>query len=456
VRCLIPFTYFFFYQYGVISRPYCMMMVAIMLSAITYGARNEKPVRFILSLAFLCATSAFGIFLAGGLCMVWTVEIFMEYRKTHTWKQVLSDRRAYALFGLLLFAIFLGCCLVTPSDCFYNGEVLTLKEKFGRLFYALLLPFDSLFGNFINVEGGLQTKGGLVAACVGGILTWAVLLLFLHSNQKKATFLVPYSIYLLFCVFVQFSVHHIGISTLFILFTFWIMLAGKNGLQIPKFLSQLSAKITSPLIRRVIGGVGILVAAVPLLYTGVSSTYDVLYQYGFASELASFLKDNQLDDKKIMVCYTLKFKDEDENEEKQYLNYIVNDETLPAELPEIEVQYPYLSGVPGSTLPYFDHNIFMNFNTDEPDKMYVQWLNTTDTESIFEEWREQGLPDVVIGLVPLNEIYGKEALEGVTYRWVATFHYGNIWRLTNEDNEVHLYIREDLLDEYPQLEVLTY
>ena len=66
IRCLIPFTYFFFFQYGIVARPYCMMVLAMVLLASMYRERESKPVRFTLCLAFLCATSAFGVAIAGG------------------------------------------------------------------------------------------------------------------------------------------------------------------------------------------------------------------------------------------------------------------------------------------------------------------------------------------------------------------------------------------------------
>ena len=50
VKVFVPFTYFAFYQYSVISRPYCMMMLAFVLMAITWKDRNTKPTEFILSM----------------------------------------------------------------------------------------------------------------------------------------------------------------------------------------------------------------------------------------------------------------------------------------------------------------------------------------------------------------------------------------------------------------------
>ncbi len=76
-RITIPFTYFIFYQYSVVSRPYCMMMLAFVLMAITYKSRNEHPGRFVCSMLFLCATSAYGIVIAGGVTIAWLIEMFI-------------------------------------------------------------------------------------------------------------------------------------------------------------------------------------------------------------------------------------------------------------------------------------------------------------------------------------------------------------------------------------------
>lgn len=70
VKVFVPFTYFAFYQYSVIARPYCMMMLAFVLMAITWQGRNTKPIEFVLSMAFLCLTSSYGIIIAGGISLV--------------------------------------------------------------------------------------------------------------------------------------------------------------------------------------------------------------------------------------------------------------------------------------------------------------------------------------------------------------------------------------------------
>lgn len=81
IRCLLPFNFFLFYQYGVISRPYCIFVLAIFLAAVCYKNRNEHPVKYLLCLALMCAVHSYGIMIAGGLCIVWLIEIFIEYKK---------------------------------------------------------------------------------------------------------------------------------------------------------------------------------------------------------------------------------------------------------------------------------------------------------------------------------------------------------------------------------------
>ena len=55
LRCSIPFTYYLFFQFSVISRPYCLMWLAFVLAAMAFAHKDEHPGRFVLSLALLSA-----------------------------------------------------------------------------------------------------------------------------------------------------------------------------------------------------------------------------------------------------------------------------------------------------------------------------------------------------------------------------------------------------------------
>lgn len=451
IRCWIPFTYFFFYQYGVISRPYSMMMLAFILAAMTYQNRNAKPVRYILSLSFLCATSSYGILFAGGLCIVWTIEIFEEYRKNKLWNRVVADGRVYALSGILLFAVFLAVCISPAEDCYYDGNDLTIFRRLKLLPYVLIFPFDSVIGCYLNEE--VLTTGGLVAECIGGVLFWFVLLKVLHANRKKALFLVPYSLFMIFSIFMYFSTHHLGISMLFMVFVFWIMADTQQGIRIPELFITLNQSIRTKSIRQLILGVGVLAMTAPLIYTGISSVNEIRYCYG-TKGIFQFIRENDLADRKIMALWLYDF--QEKNEEPESVNAIIWDETLPAELPQIKENYPHVNGIAAVVSAYFDRNIFMNFNAEDPRKLYVEHTERDDNAEIFASWREQGLPEILIGLVPLQEIYTEEELKDVTYYWVDTVEIGKIWKQYYKKSEAKIYIRSDILEDYPQFEIQKY
>lgn len=98
----------------------------------------------------------------------------------------------------------------------------------------------------------------------------------------------------------------------------------------------------------------------------------------------------------------------------------------------------------------------MNFNADDPDTLYMRWKETEDYQAVYDLWHDQGLPEVLVGYLPIDEIFSEEELEGVKYYWVAEFEFGNIFKLYQQEIKPKLYIREDVLEEYPQIEIMTY
>lgn len=464
VRCLIPFNYFMFYQFGVISRPYCMLLFAFLLTAIFYQTRNKTPVRCILSLSFMCLTSAYGILFAGAFCMLWTWEIFQEYRKSSTWGKVVRDIRMYLLFGILALAILLLLCVLPAEDCYYNGNDETLKDKLfpiiDNILLILLMPFDSVAGCVLNESSDLLTAGGLYSEALGALLFFVVLLLVLHTNQKKALFLVPFTLFMVFCIMVYYSVHHIGIMTMFFIFVFWQIWEDNGELCIPPLFPWIAKRIDSKLTLRFGQAVAVLLILASPVSAAASCYYDIRYTYGM-KEIVNFIKDNHLEDRTFMCTWAAEMDMGDDNNKndkgQNLMNSIVWDETLPAkDMPEIISSYPHICGIPATVLPYFDNNMFISFNAED-DCHYMKWLDTHEkTDEIYAQWRSQGLPDFIIGLVPLTEVYSEEELNGVTYYWVDTLQSGKIFKFYHEDGEWKVYIRADLLDEYPQFEIQKY
>jgi len=453
VRYILPFTYFFFYHYGVYCRPYSMTMLSLMLAAIYYKERNIKPWRYILSLLFLCLTTAYGMMLSGGLCLVWTFEIIAELHKEKKIVFFWKDKRFYSLCFILAAAVCILLMMIPADDCYYGGlenkgtitEVLTNKYHYMTF---IILPFESWSGVMLGLNGGKEYTSILTAEILIGTLMWLSFILITRKNKKLLTFAVPYIFMTGFMSFHYMSVHHIGISALFHVFIFWIMAEQDGGIRVPEFFVKIKESFRSPLIRKVIYGVGCIICIMPIVYSIGASYMDIKGKCG-TSKFADIIKENHLEDKKIMASWSVKYEESSEDAPVINMNVFKVLE-IPSNHEKITENKTYLISDPVMILPYFDRNIFMNFNVDCPDDLYMHYKHKEDTEAVFAKWREKGLPDFIIGYCPIDEIYDEKTLEGVKYLPIYLLEYSIFYKLEFDTYYERMYMREDLFDDYPQ------
>ena len=133
VRLFLPFTYFFFYQYGVIARPYAMFCVAMFLTAMFWKERDDKPWRVMASMSLMCLSTAYGIVLAGGMAVVWVIKALINERLAF----FKNRRRLTAWLGLLILALVLIGMIWPTSD----AHAVSQREylKVGSFPYQLFL-----------------------------------------------------------------------------------------------------------------------------------------------------------------------------------------------------------------------------------------------------------------------------------------------------------------------------
>lgn len=454
VRYLLPFTFYFFYQYGVLSRPYSLAMVAFMLMAVTYKDRNAHPWRYILVLSLLCLVSAYGIMLAGGLCIVWTFEIISELIRNKKMKFFWKDMRFYSLCFILVLAVVLIIMIIPAEDCYYlgieNDSALIDKLKNG-LYYILFLiiPFESWSGIVMN-----SNTFSLPSEIIEGIFgfgMWVGLSAFAAKNKKFFTFFLPYFIMSAFMSIKYVSLHHLGMSALYHIFIFWIIIEQEGKIAVPEFIKKINSKLTSTFVRKFVFVGGLLICFAPVIYSGIASILDIKETFGLSC-LAKTIKDNHLEDTKIMVAWSVEYeKDEDSDEEEGFDPYIFKKFELPSAHKPIKRHNTYIMGAAEMIEPYFEKNIFMNYNVDCPDDLYMHYKYKEDYEAVFEKWREKGLPDFIIGYCALDEVYDEKTLEGVRYLPVESVNYAHyICKTGIEESHIYLYMRDDLFDDYPQ------
>ena len=414
IRIILPFTYFLFYQYGAIARPYSLLFLSFMLAAAVYSARDRKPFRYVAVLILLCLSSAYGIVFAGGLAVVWLIEIVRSFSLHDPVVGFLRDKRIRALALLLLIAV-VNILLIRPYPDAYAVSLITPKNSFPvRLLYTVfILPADASFFDCFNVDAGLASEpflpGMFAAGLVLGLLFWAALLFF--SRRKKNTLLLvlPYALFAVFSALVYFSQHHIGVVSLFLLFWFWVDTGSPDMQALPDpdgNASRLVKRAEFAHALRVLCAV--LILSVSVIWTITASCLDITNVYGFGRDAAAVLKERKLEDLRVFCSWG-------EQEDP------IAGKTI--------VDTNYTAGV--TILPYFDHNILYNLNLGSDSLAYMthRRANEAANKANFRAWAAKGAPDVLLGWVNLPAAFGDE-LTMNDYTPIARLQQGMIWKMS--------------------------
>lgn len=427
-RFLIPFTYFFFYQYGVISRCYSLLILGFVLAGLTWKSRNEKPFRFVLSLMLVASSSAYGILLAAGITLVWLAGIIKSRCYPKSFKIALSDSRLYALLLLLFYALAITY-LIIPNKDTYAVNLPDAKNPFiGRLYYMLVAaPMDSLFytskvGSYF-LEDIEYTAGLITADCLFFIPFIAIILYFGIKKRKLALLAVPYLLFAVFGAVVYFSSHHVGVVTSFFLFWFWACMAEKPDFE-PTQSGQNAKKIINVFIT--------LSLIISVYWTISACITDIRTNYDAARATAAFIKEHKLENCLIMNSWYIPANDD-------------------------------LNGVPDpgqqdtpSVNAYFDKNIFYAFNSGEEDLSYGLHKTPDRDEVIatYNMWAGYGPPDVLLGKPTLHEVFG-DTVTYDDYAVVAIITKSKIAKAYENKYPIvfAIYLRKDLLNEYNLTEI---
>ena len=438
LRLSFPFTYFIVYQYGVVTRPYCMMALALMVLAVFHKKRNEKPLRYVAMLFALCLTSAYGIVLAFGICLEWMIEILRETK----WKirSLVSEKRIQCLFALFLCAIGAVISIIPAKDCFAarvsleRTGISNLVNSF--IYLGLILPADALFSNFFNEISRLLFYGfSVYEMVVGSIFGSCVLVFAFQQGKRKGTvgyLFIPHVLLAVFSSFVYFSTHHIGIW--FLLFCFWVIIT-LDAKEIEKKETRISL-FCKP-IRDYFAGIAIAIVLVISIYQGIAScVLDVQLPYTYGKELAEFIDKNGLKEYNIMVGWTEELLDE-------------NDATG-----ELKSVTPYQNEPADLVNAYLGYNAFYNY-LDGDDRAYIphKRFSMEEAREIADTWKKQGYPGVLVGFPNLEYVFGEKNLKS-KYIPVKAFENKTMWKGRCQFcYEVYLFVRRDLAEQLGMKEI---
>ena len=420
VRCTVPFTYFFFYQYGVISRTYSLMMLGFVLSAYTYKDRNNYPLRFVAALSLICSASAYGMIIAAGISLSWLLEIITKPLSLDKIKNFLNSRIFKALITLLIYNLILLFLIYPYSDTFATTAI--NKSVGVDLFYIFFVAPADATCTFAILGSSIE----IVISIIMSLIIYIIILKITVITKKRSLFIMPYLFFGSFAGLIYLSPHHTGIVTMFYMFLLWCCFDEINEIERNEIYGIF---IPKPLC---FSGIIILTAmiSVSIYWTIIASVNDINKNYGTGREAADFISDNNLDQMNILVAWR-KITDPESGKCYQDYNYQVGTVIL----------------------PYFNDNIFYNYNKSLDNKAYL--LHKIDTKGLYtKKVINENYPDVLIWNGVSEFTFGSE-VNIDDFVLVKSVHGNTIWKSKFVENRELIFIRKDLLKNYPELIVLN-
>lgn len=318
LRIILPFTYFVCYQYGVTSRPYALMLAAMVLTGISWRNRDDHPWRLIGSLILLCLCSAYGVALAGGITMVWAWRVWRQ----RGIRGVMMDSKPRLAGWLVLLAVAIGIItLILPKPNMYDSGLKLLTDSplpstwqmVLRFWFCLPseMMFTSVFTDTLLSSVTAFTWEWVMMAVISG-LVWAVFIRLAYLRRELGLLLVPYT---MMCVLGvrYFAIHHVGIILGYFIMVLCILCRDHPlGMDdVPAWAKAAGSRMSARMSQRdrslVVGigkCLGVLLLSISVYWNVFACATDVLYPYSQARAVASLIERGNLQGKRMMSGWT--------------------------------------------------------------------------------------------------------------------------------------------------------
>ena len=143
-KVLILFSWPMIYLYSAVSRSYCLIPLFIVLTALFYKDRNEKPFRYVISLCLLANTHIIMLGFVGMLFLTFYIDKIKE-RKNNSKKYNIKIFISFILVGTILLLSYLPIlnCLNSNSE---SNQTFSISMNNGlfvvsNFFYNIILYY---------------------------------------------------------------------------------------------------------------------------------------------------------------------------------------------------------------------------------------------------------------------------------------------------------------------------
>lgn len=275
IKALFPFTYFTFFQYGVVSRSYCLIPFFLFLIAIKYEKRIEKPILYALLLSLFANISAHTWLIAGALFAIYLLDLIKARKQLDS---ALKIRHAAAVLIFALGAGFVVLTLMPPPD-----------QTFARQNNYDLLNF--LNSSKFMISGSLvmdETSRFIDLQIVASLLILALTFFWLRRKKLTLLYLLPLLLNLIFLAVKYRNLWHEGILFFLWIFVLWLSFAKDENENRTIFARTVLAMLT-------------IVLAVQVYWSAYAIRYDLFQPYSGGYATAKYIKENGLENKRIFV-----------------------------------------------------------------------------------------------------------------------------------------------------------
>ena len=270
VRLLVPFTFYFAFQYAVVARPYNLLIPLFGILAVVHSRRQERPMLYTSVLGLISAVSVQTMVVAGALFLLFLID---------SWKLSLdwSDFRSKFGTAVLLYAavaIALVAVLWPTNDNSADLARTVVTDPLQIFKSVVYLAFGTSFTGVPWLNISLLVSVGL----------W------LWSRHAFAQFAVPFIALVLFSA-TKLSPFWLiaqpwfsGINVLLLMFAAW------NAITEPKRSTRRAHRGLT------VSTLALLVVAASVQVWGTASAlvWDAQRSYGNGKEVASFLTAHRL------------------------------------------------------------------------------------------------------------------------------------------------------------------
>jgi hypothetical protein len=277
LRALIPFTFFFAFQYTVVSRSYVLLPPILFAVAMIDRQRAGRFPLFVALLILLSNTTIYGFGLAWALAVLFAADAF------HGKIDLAAAKRSTLIIGTIAFAlntVLLILMLLPPAD---------LQSK-DVLHSPLNLPRVSGLASLIVQEmlWGEPTAPPLLAAVIAAAvyLAYAIIIWWMFRAGTVGAYALL-SLATLFVAAIYYSPWHEGIFFLVLLF----------GMALT-FVRLSPQKRSAPLTRLVIV-VFALILLRHIQWTVMSLAYDSRNPWTGSAAAARYIRDHHLDEAEL-------------------------------------------------------------------------------------------------------------------------------------------------------------